>query len=323
MDKKNKGFTLIEILAVVIIIGLIFILVIHKITNSLKNKKNDIDVTTTNLVLSAAKLYVQDNSSKFDKIDGNISCVPISMLVKKGYLDSKIKNVTDDRDITNTKSVKITYNNKFNYELVDKKECMIVYNIPCDADYCDLSGNEYTEVEYLESTGEQYIDTKVKVDNTIKVDTNLLITSGPDQHIFGVRESYLQNAFGFSKQDYNTARFAYGDNQKYDDESVNLSNYNYYTFDTNKVYINNDQKYEFTQNNILGNLNMYVFAINNNGSPYNQYSYVKMKYFKIWKGGILVRNYIPVLDPSNRPCLYDTLSKQCYYNQGTGEFLYG
>ena len=66
MDKKNKGFTLIEILAVVIIIGLIFILVIHKITNSLKNKKNDIDVTTTNLVLSAAKLYVQDNSSKFE-----------------------------------------------------------------------------------------------------------------------------------------------------------------------------------------------------------------------------------------------------------------
>ena len=43
MNKKN-GFTLIEILAVVTIIGLIFILVLPKITNSLKNKKGDVDI---------------------------------------------------------------------------------------------------------------------------------------------------------------------------------------------------------------------------------------------------------------------------------------
>ena len=61
MNKKN-GFTLIEILAVVTIIGLIFILVLPKITNSLKNKKGDVDRTTTNLVLSATKLYVSDHS---------------------------------------------------------------------------------------------------------------------------------------------------------------------------------------------------------------------------------------------------------------------
>ena len=82
--KKNNGFTLIEILAVVTIIGLIFILVIPKITTSLKNRKGDVDRTTTNLVLSATKLYVQEHSSKFDKEDGNVSCMPINMLVKKG-----------------------------------------------------------------------------------------------------------------------------------------------------------------------------------------------------------------------------------------------
>jgi prepilin-type N-terminal cleavage/methylation domain-containing protein len=49
MKYKNKGFTLIEILAVVTIIGLIFILVIPKITTSLKNKKSDVDKTTENL----------------------------------------------------------------------------------------------------------------------------------------------------------------------------------------------------------------------------------------------------------------------------------
>ena len=67
MNKRNNAFTLIEILAVVTIIGLIFILVIPRITNSLKNKKGDVDSTTNNIVITATKLYVQEHSSKFDK----------------------------------------------------------------------------------------------------------------------------------------------------------------------------------------------------------------------------------------------------------------
>ncbi len=127
MKYKNKGFTLIEILAVVTIIGLIFILVIPKITTSLKNKKGDVDKTTENLVLSATKLYVSDHSSKFEKTDGNISCMPLHQLVKKGYLDGPVKNVTDDKDITNGKSVRITYDKGFKYELVDSGECKVKY----------------------------------------------------------------------------------------------------------------------------------------------------------------------------------------------------
>ena len=119
----KKGFTLIEILAVVTIIGLIFILVIPKIATSLKNKKTDVDTTTNNIVLAAAKSYVADNRDKFDKEESNTYCLPISTLTKKEYLESPVKNVTDDVDITNTKSVKITYNKGFKYEIVDKKEC--------------------------------------------------------------------------------------------------------------------------------------------------------------------------------------------------------
>ena len=37
----------------------------------------------------------------------------------------------------------------------------------------------------------------------------------------------------------------------------------------------------------------------------------------------LVRDYIPVLDANDRPCLFDKVSKTCFYNQGKGEFLYG
>ena len=44
---------------------------------------------------------------------------------------------------------------------------------------------------------------------------------------------------------------------------------------------------------------------------------------KIYDNNTLVRNYIPVLDKNKRPCLFDKVSKTCFYNQGSGEFLYG
>ena len=47
-----------------------------------------------------------------------------------------------------------------------KQECKVYY---CKYDFCDNDGNGYTEVEYLESTGTQYIDTGVKLPFTVEV----------------------------------------------------------------------------------------------------------------------------------------------------------
>ena len=44
---------------------------------------------------------------------------------------------------------------------------------------------------------------------------------------------------------------------------------------------------------------------------------------KIIEEGIVIRDYIPVLDWSMTPCLYDKVSESLFYNQGTGNFTYG
>jgi hypothetical protein len=44
--------------------------------------------------------------------------------------------------------------------------------------------------------------------------------------------------------------------------------------------------------------------------------------FKIWDNGVLVRDFIPVLDFDNRPCMYDKVNDELYYNQGAEEFSY-
>lgn len=55
-------------------------------------------------------------------------------------------------------------------------------------------------------------------------------------------------------------------------------------------------------------------------SAYDMYVYD----FKLYEGDNLVRHYIPCVRKSdNKPGLYDLIGRQFYTNSGTGEFLYG
>lgn len=49
----------------------------------------------------------------------------------------------------------------------------------------------------------------------------------------------------------------------------------------------------------------------------------KIYYTKIWQNNVLVRDMIPVLDWNYVPCMYDKVSDELFYNQGTGNFSYG
>ena len=44
--------------------------------------------------------------------------------------------------------------------------------------------------------------------------------------------------------------------------------------------------------------------------------------FTISKDGEKIMNLIPALDRNGTPCMYDTVSKQTFYNERTGDFLY-
>ena len=49
---------------------------------------------------------------------------------------------------------------------------------------------------------------------------------------------------------------------------------------------------------------------------------LRIKRFYITRNGAYTLNLIPALDRNGTPCMYDTVSKQTFYNAGTGEFLY-
>ena len=66
----------------------------------------------------------------------------------------------------------------------------------------------------------------------------------------------------------------------------------------------------------LGDVNNGWFTSNTNSAVGKIYS------AKVTINGELVRDFLPALDTSNVPCLYDKISKKYFYNSGTGNFNY-
>ena len=50
---------------------------------------------------------------------------------------------------------------------------------------------------------------------------------------------------------------------------------------------------------------------------------VRVGVFKVNRGGTDIISLIPVMSCDDKPCFYDEVSGQLFYNQGTGEFTWG
>lgn len=105
--KKNKGFTLVELLAVIVILGILAVVAVPNVNSLMNKSKNNMFCKKVESIESAAKYYAQDNLSNLATEDENVIAnkIPIRLLVEKGYLKKDDDNctigvncVTDPRD---------------------------------------------------------------------------------------------------------------------------------------------------------------------------------------------------------------------------------
>ena len=201
-----------------------------------------------------------------------------------------------------------------------------------------------TKLEYLESTGTQYIDTEyipkinTKIELTLMFDGDFRIYNPygggtSNTIIFGSsnkKDSVFQLNFGggasqgnklypWIDKPYGQGGSSYGFGIDYDiiqnKNTIMISSglLTYGTFSENLPIktTNND-------------LSLILFGGNEAGSIHSFNAYYMFVYgMQLYEGEELKRDYIPVLDKNKRPCMFDKVSKTCFYNKGTGEFLYG
>lgn len=202
----------------------------------------------------------------------------------------------------------------------------------------DLKGNtsqantilpsEYTQVEYIESTGTQYIDTGIMTSNLIRVQAKYKRATGV-ACLFGGRTDYNNNNYAYwTDGGSNKTRDIFGKpNTMWEPDLIDVSKIVYVDKNKNVTSITVDGEtisHTYTDTTFSANYNIYLFGCNNAGSVMSQYIGGTIYYCKMYDNDVLVRDYVPCYRNSdNEVGLYDLVNGVFYTNAGTSTFTKG
>ena len=172
----------------------------------------------------------------------------------------------------------------------------------------------YTQLEYIESSGTQYIDTGLKPTQDYSM-TIKCQSTGIDSNTYAGCDTNWQNTGFFVGVDV----FEFGNAgiariQNYGENPIVL------TLDKTGGYKDGVKTWNNASTATFQTVsNLTLFALNRNGAM-REYLTGKIYYCTISDNGTLVRNFIPCKNPDGVIGMYDTIGKQFYANAGTGNF---
>lgn len=107
----KKGFTLVEILGVIILLGVLTLLILPPFLDSMNENKNSVNEATKKIIYSAADLYISNNNSAFPKNEGSTYCITMNSLVENGLLDEKIYDAEIKDKVDSSTVIKVYVRN--------------------------------------------------------------------------------------------------------------------------------------------------------------------------------------------------------------------
>lgn len=189
--------------------------------------------------------------------------------------------------------------------------------------------SEYRKVEYLESSGTQYIYTDIPCRSGIECEAEVEWVSGGgyDASIFGGRMATSNRillihqyptrkwTLGYGGSNTNLGEFAYG--TKYKVQAKTIIGNQLLTIDGLTIYSNSSTA------EYINNFNASLFACTyGDSSTAKLFASARVYTLSVKVDGQNAANYIPCVRKSdNKPGMYDTVTKTFYTNAGTGEFI--
>lgn len=184
--------------------------------------------------------------------------------------------------------------------------------------------SEYTQVEYLESTGTQYIDLGYPIDGTMSF--NLKTRCLAPGFVFGSRTNSTYNVSSLNYDEINSLfGIRMGNTIVYNSTSWTV-NTDYEIYISNSdVKINGTIVSTTAYGTSFYSGHAYLFTLNNNGVPgASSYSINRIYYFQMFRNGVLTQNLIPARRNSDNVLgMYDTVTGDFLTNSGTGTFTAG
>lgn len=193
--------------------------------------------------------------------------------------------------------------------------------------------NTYQQLEYIQSDGNQYIDTGIYLTPAYKIESVWYATKDTENYaLYGANNGtrYVNGGWELFWYDNRiesvtpTSNEASGVNPGIND--IWHKNTEYHVIDTFSDFTVNDVNYKkqpVMYNDYVGKRTVYVFATNRGDSTWYSQNVIN-KAFKIYHNETLVLNLVPVRRISDDEIgMYDTVTATFFSNQGPGKFIAG
>ena len=200
----------------------------------------------------------------------------------------------------------------------------------------------YTELEYIENTGPQYIDTQIYFDFS----KDFIVEGSFINPNASVRKIILGNYYDSNSVNYNLEIYSNGKLRSYF-QPVSSSTLNLYS--TNALpantLVNYTSTYSASTHKVTNQISYGSTSFSYNGTVPTSTATSKyaLKFFldnresgastaqnplklgrtKVYQGGNLIGDFIPVKSSNNEVGLYDTITRRFLTNSGTGSFNAG
>jgi hypothetical protein len=183
----------------------------------------------------------------------------------------------------------------------------------------------YTELEYIESTGTQYLNLGVTFKNTDECYLDgVLLSHASDKFMLAPSKwNNNNNRFGMFGGYGSTFGYAYG---------AKVTNGCFYSpsfaKDTNRhIFSYIDKTFRIEDLGATADVSSITWGGDTSELRlfygYSSITSGRVYSYKQKRDGVLLIDLIPVLDLNNTPCMYDKVSGTFFYNQGTGDFIAG
>ena len=179
----------------------------------------------------------------------------------------------------------------------------------------------YTAVDYLQSSGTQYIDTgrKLTQDSDITIDLMIVGEKYRSAGIFGSRESASKNNLTLFLDANAWFIVDFSEYRQHRFKMVASSERTKIRMNKAGVWVNDILKTSWSDvANFETPTNGLIFDVGNNNWTGKK---AVMRLYSYTDGD--AQQLVPCLDTNGVPCMFDFVSQKSFYNVGTGSFTWG